>query len=182
MKKILVLLVVLGLLPLVSQAEVYRWVDERGVTHYTDDPSTVPEDYLNDAERLEMPGGGSVTPPVEVLNEDEEEENENEGILVEDDLKEKDEEWWRGRSEKWKERLQAAYDDYEKVRLKYNSMATEFNASTEPETRDELKAELEKMQAEMESLKADIEKARKMTEEVLPSQAQKAGKPLEWVR
>ena len=29
---------------------------------------------------------------------------------------------------------------------------------------------------------AHFEKARKMTEEVLPSQAQKAGKPLEWVR
>jgi hypothetical protein len=180
MKKILFLLILLGLFPLVSQAEVYRWVDERGVTHFTDDPSAVPEDYLNDTETLEMPGGGSVTPTVEGLHEEEEEDDE--GILVEDDLKEKDEEWWRRRSEKWKEKLQAAYDDYERVRLKYNSMATEFNASTEPETRDGLKAELDKMQIEMESLKADIEKARKMTEEVLPSQAEKAGKPLEWVR
>jgi len=34
----------------------------------------------------------------------------------------------------------------------------------------------------MEKHKVEIEKARRMKEEVLPSQVEKAGKPLEWVR
>jgi len=56
--------------------------------------------------------------------------------------KEKDEEWWRSRTEKWRGRLQSAYDDYERVRLRYNHMATEFNASKDPDKREKLKTEL----------------------------------------
>jgi len=180
MKGFVVLGFIFCLSVMVNAAEVYRWVDDQGVTHFTDDPGAVPEGYRNEAERLEMPGE---TPeveteisPVEVLEE------EDEGILVEDDLKEKDEEWWRNRTKKWKERLQAAYDNYEGVRLRYNTMATEFNTAKDPDERNRLKAELDEMQMEMERFRADIEKARKMTEEVLPSQVEKAGKPLEWVR
>lgn len=181
MKAIVVFLMILCFPLLVNGDEVYRWVDDQGVIHFTDDPGTVPEDYRSKAEVREMPG----RPPARLLDEEDEGilvNEEDEGILVDDDLKAKDEKWWRNRAKKWKIRLQAAYDDYERVRLQYNDMATEFNASKDPDKRNKIKAELDKMQMEMERFMADIEKARKMKEEVLPSQAQKAGKPLEWVR
>ena len=180
MKAILVFLIVFCSASIVTGVEVYRWVDDEGVTHFTDDPGAVPEGYRSDAERLEMPGETPEAEPEVFSGEILEEEDE--GILVEDDLKEKDEEWWRNRAEKWRTRLQEAYDKYEKLRLAYNAMATEFNVSQDPEQRKELKAELDGMQTEMEKHKADIEKARRMQEEVLPSQVEKAGKPLEWVR
>ena len=163
---------------LVVGDEVYQWVDEQGVVHFTDDVSMVPEDSQIESVSRHMPGGESKG----AAGFDEAAFEEDEGILIEDDLKEKDEEWWRNRADKWRERLQAGYDDYEKVRLQYNETATEFNASKDPEEQKELKAELDKMQAEMERYKADIEKARHMTEDVLPAQAQQAGKPVEWVR
>jgi hypothetical protein len=179
MKGILILLVFFCFSPMADAAEVYRWVDDQGVTHFTDDPAAVPEHYRSETKKIEMPGQQTGEPAADVHDEYGEYE---EGILVEDDLKEKDEAWWQNRAKTWKARLEEAYDNYEKTRLRYNTMATEFNASQDPEERKELRAELSAMQASMDKLKADIENARKMKEEVLPSQAQKAGIPLEWVR
>lgn len=176
MKGILIFLMVFCFPLFVNGGEVYRWVDDQGVTHFTDDAGAVPENYRNKTEMRDL----SESIPTGFLGEDTGEEYE--GILVEDDLKEKDEKWWRDRAEKWQARLQAAYDGYEKVRLRYNAMATEFNASKDPEKRNKLKTQLDQMQIEMKGFMADIKKARKMVEEVLPSEAQKAGKPLEWVR
>jgi hypothetical protein len=178
MRAILVFLMVFCLSSLLNAAPVYRWVDDQGVTHFTDDPTTVPEMYREKAEILEMPVKETARPSEKAIVLEE----EDEGILVEDDLKEKDEDWWRKRAEKWRDRLQTAYEDYERIRLRYNATATEFNTSKRPEARERLKTELDQMQTEMEKQKAEIERARKINEEVLPSQAKKAGIPLEWVR
>jgi hypothetical protein len=176
MKTIPILLLILVLPAMVSGDQVYRWVDEKGVVYFTDDLAAIPEDQRNDAENRQMPGSeprSTVVAPTEDKDED---------ILIEDDLKEKDEKWWRSRAEKWRLRLQAGYDDYEKVRLQYNTKVAEYNTSKDPDEQKDIKAELEEMQADMKRFKSDIESARKMTEEVLPAQAQKAGKPIEWVR
>jgi hypothetical protein len=29
-----------------SQAEIYKWIDDKGTVHFTEDPSTIPEKYL----------------------------------------------------------------------------------------------------------------------------------------
>jgi hypothetical protein len=185
MKGIATLLILLSLPLLVNAAEVYQWVDDQGITHFTDDPAAVPEDYREETEIRQME---------ESLSMESSEESEGftgsedfgvlgeEGILVEDDLKEKDEQWWRGLAEKWTKNFEEAYANYETVRLRYNDMATEFNSSKDPEKRKELKAELDRMQIEMKKNMADFEEARKITDEVLPSYAQKAGIPIEWVR
>lgn len=160
---------------IVRGGEVYQWVDNQGVIHFTDNPEAVPEAYRVKAESRAMPEEQPVVGPSESFDEDER-------VLIEDDLKEKDESWWRDRAEKWRQRLQAGYDEYEKVRLRYNALVADFNAAKDPEKRKELKTELDEMQGKMEEVRARIGRARKMIEEVLPSQAEKAGKPVEWVR
>jgi len=40
------LLFVVGLAEMCN-AEIYRWVDEKGTVHFTEDPSTIPEKYRN---------------------------------------------------------------------------------------------------------------------------------------
>ena len=40
--------------------EMYKWVDEKGTIHFTDDPSKIPEKYQPDAEARKTPRG---TPP-----------------------------------------------------------------------------------------------------------------------
>jgi hypothetical protein len=40
--------------PCLSPAEVYRWTDEKGTVHFTDDSSKIPEPYSDRAERIEI--------------------------------------------------------------------------------------------------------------------------------
>ena len=51
MKKILFILLFLFLTQL-SFAEVYKWVDEKGGVHFTDDILQIPEKYRPQIERL----------------------------------------------------------------------------------------------------------------------------------
>lgn len=40
-----------GLLPIfqLAHAEVFKWVDEKGTVHFTEDPETIPEKYRKEA-------------------------------------------------------------------------------------------------------------------------------------
>ncbi len=50
MRRIIFLVIIFAVLVPCSYAEMYRWVDERGGVHFTDDLSSIPEKYREDAE------------------------------------------------------------------------------------------------------------------------------------
>lgn len=56
-KKILIAALTISLLMIhfLVQAEVYKWVDEKGNFHFTDDYSTIPEKYGQKVERRSLP-------------------------------------------------------------------------------------------------------------------------------
>jgi predicted nucleic acid-binding Zn-ribbon protein len=50
------LLLIFFLTPSVSfSAEIYRWTDEKGTVHFTDDPSNIPERYSKQGEKIDAP-------------------------------------------------------------------------------------------------------------------------------
>ena len=50
MRSVITLIVMLAVLVPYSYGEMYRWVDEKGTVHFTDDLSNIPEKYREDAE------------------------------------------------------------------------------------------------------------------------------------
>ena len=50
MRLILLCIALLAILILPGYAEMYKWVDDKGTVHFTDDLSTIPEKYREDAE------------------------------------------------------------------------------------------------------------------------------------
>jgi clan AA aspartic protease (TIGR02281 family) len=50
MRFILLLIMVLGVWLATSYGEMYKWMDEKGTVHFTDDLSSIPEKYREDAE------------------------------------------------------------------------------------------------------------------------------------
>jgi len=54
-KVYLAVLAVILIVPFVARAEVYKWIDEKGNIHFTDDPSKIPEKYRTDAESRKVP-------------------------------------------------------------------------------------------------------------------------------
>jgi hypothetical protein len=55
-KIVLIAALTIGLLmiPFLVYAEVYKWVDEKGTVHFTDDNSTIPEKYGQQVERRSL--------------------------------------------------------------------------------------------------------------------------------
>jgi clan AA aspartic protease (TIGR02281 family) len=60
MNKTLFLLTILIALALPASAEMYKWVDEKGTVHFTDDISSVPEKFREGIEERETPKGTPV--------------------------------------------------------------------------------------------------------------------------
>ena len=67
---ILLLFTVLSLLlsstPVTWAGEMYRWIDEKGTVHFTDDPSTIPPQHSDRARKIDAPESNPVpeeTPP-----------------------------------------------------------------------------------------------------------------------
>jgi DNA repair exonuclease SbcCD ATPase subunit len=56
MAKFLVTLLILIFfqIPFLFSGEIYRWTDDRGATHFTDDLSKIPEQYTDRAEKLKV--------------------------------------------------------------------------------------------------------------------------------
>ena len=62
MRLILLCIALLAIFILPSYAEMYKWVDDKGTVHFTDDLSAIPEKYREDAETRKPPQGTSTTP------------------------------------------------------------------------------------------------------------------------
>jgi len=57
MRKTFFLLAILIALALPASAEMYKWVDEKGTVHFTDDISSIPEKYREGVEERKTPKG-----------------------------------------------------------------------------------------------------------------------------
>jgi clan AA aspartic protease (TIGR02281 family) len=57
MKMALLLFFIVIVLVSPSYGEMYKWVDEKGTVHFTDDVSTIPEKFRQDVEEREAPKG-----------------------------------------------------------------------------------------------------------------------------
>lgn len=65
MRLIILLIIMLAVLVPSSYGEMYKWVDEKGTVHFTDDPSSIPEKYRQDAETRKPPKETSTPQPLE---------------------------------------------------------------------------------------------------------------------
>jgi clan AA aspartic protease (TIGR02281 family) len=66
MRLILFLIIMLTFFVPSSYGEMYKWVDEKGTVHFTDDPSSIPEKYRQDAETRKPPKETSTPQPQEM--------------------------------------------------------------------------------------------------------------------
>jgi clan AA aspartic protease (TIGR02281 family) len=68
MKFLLLIFIFLTVVVPSSYGEMYKWVDEKGTVHFTDDLSSIPEKYRQDAEDRKSPKEISIPQPKEKPN------------------------------------------------------------------------------------------------------------------
>lgn len=154
--------------------EVWKWVDEQGVVHFTDSPDSVPEKYREQIDHREMAEeretpSGTAREAKEVT----EEPRDRHG---------RGEDYWIKRANVIKEQLNRAQREYERVRLEYNDLIAKYNATRSRAKRRQYQERIESLQGELNRHGEDIQKAKEILEKMLPEEAKRAGVPVEWVK
>lgn len=176
MKWILVAILSTFLISQLSFAEIYKWVDEKGEVHFTDDMTQVPEKYRPKAEEIrssgpgneETKGEGEITPKIK------------EGIYK--DQSGRGEDYWKGRVEEWRRKLEEQQDRMQALQVKYNQLIMRFNESKSSIERGDIRKESEQVKNEMDQCRIQIQEARDMIEKKIPEEGELYKAKPEWVK
>jgi predicted nucleic acid-binding Zn-ribbon protein len=175
MKQILLIILLIFLISQVSFAQVYKWVDEKGVTHLTDDMTQVPEKYRPRTESIETPQE----------REDAKVEGEIPPAKKEDSFKDRlgrGEDYWKGRVEEWRKKLRELQDRLEVLRTKYNELTERHNALRSRVPMTQIRKERDQVKSEIDQCNTQIEEARDMLEKKIPEEAELYKAKPEWVK
>jgi prefoldin subunit 5 len=106
---IAVLTIGFSVIPFLIQAEVYKWIDDKGTIHFTDDYSNIPSSYREQLKveiREDIQGEKTSSEPQKMILGSKEERDKT-------DLYRQEEEWWKGRARPWERQLKEASENYE---------------------------------------------------------------------
>jgi hypothetical protein len=190
-------LIVIAALLLFSSAafgqEVYRWVDEQGTVHFTDDLGQVPEKYRDKIQKKEPPKEPPITQPIPPQPAPPQPLAPPTGMEVEKgsgatprqkDILGRGEEWWRAKVNEWNEKLKTAQRNYENTYSEWKSKENELESSKfKPDSvKRKLKAEIKDREEKTKDWEKQMNEAKDMLENVLPKQAQDYQANPEWLK
>jgi hypothetical protein len=169
----IIVLMVLGVQG--AYAEVYKWVDDKGGTHFTDDPTFIPEKYKKAINKMELRDERTETkeqdnPPPSM------------GKSSYKDSLGRDESYWRGRVEEWKKKIANARENVEFLRGKYNDLTEKYNSSRSSAERASIRNEREKVKSDIDHEKLKIDEAQAVIDKKIPEEAELYKAKKEWLK
>jgi predicted nucleic acid-binding Zn-ribbon protein len=174
MKSVLLITAILLFASAARTGEVLKWVDERGVVHFTDNAASVPEKYRKQIDRRELPEEmGTSSEATREVKETGQEPRDRYG---------RGEDYWGKKANEVKNQLGQAQKEYERIRLQFNDLVAEYNATRSRAKRRQYQKRIESLQQELNHRRQDMEEAKELLEETLPEEAKRAGAPAEWVK
>jgi hypothetical protein len=173
--------------------EVYRWVDEHGTVHFTDDLGQVPEKYRDKIQKKEPPKEPPTTQPIPPQSAPPQPPAPPTGMEVEKgsgatprqkDILGRGEEWWRAKVNEWNEKLKTAQRNYENTYNDWKSKENELESSKfKPDSvKRKLKAEIKDLEEKTKDWEKQMNEAKNMLENILPKQAQDYQANPEWLK
>jgi hypothetical protein len=162
--------------------EIYQWRDEKGVLHFTDDMSLVPERYRDQVQKKNVPKEPSPLPPPPVATKD------KDGIPApvpdRTDTVGRGEEWWRMKVKEWNEKLLNANENYETAYAEWKAKEKELEESKfKPKSlQRKLMAEMKLLEEKMKEWEKQKEEAKNMLENVLPKEAEEFKADPDWIK
>ncbi|MDI7258657.1 MAG: DUF4124 domain-containing protein [Thermodesulfobacteriota bacterium] len=156
-------------------AQVYKWVDDKGGVHFTDDMTKIPDKYRPKAEKIGMSEKKS-----EIKIESDPSSKRKEDVYR--DQLGRGEEYWKNRVGEWNKKLKMAQEKTESSRMKYNELTERINDSKSTAERNNLRKERDQIKQEMDRYRSQIEEARVMLEKKIPEEAELYKAKPEWIK
>lgn len=176
MAKIIILIFLIHLLlPTHGFPQVYKWVDDKGVVHFSDDVTKIPDQYRKKTERVDAWGEkNTVTPEGDISSGKRRDEYK--------DLSGRGEEYWKSRVEEWRNRLKEAQEKNERARIRYNELTERYNDSKSSVERNQIRRQREQIKQEMDQYRNQMEEARIMLDKKIPEEAELYKAKQEWIK
>ena len=184
----LFLLIGLLLVPsVVSAQEIYRWKDDKGVVHFTDDPTRIPEKYRDQTKVEKIPTESPPAAPQaqpQTVPTGPPSEKSTERSAGRKDVLGRGEEWWKGQAKMWKEKLQNAQNNYATANAAVEAKQKEIDdAAFRPDSyKRKLEAEKKVLQDKASELAKQVDEANNMLSTGLPRQAEEYLADPAWVK
>lgn len=159
-----------------SYAEIFKWVDEKAIIHYTDDYSKIPKKYINSIENIEF------------FDKDDSSNNTSKDLPLdkvkskeEKDILGRDRQYWRSRAEELRNRIRKLQELIEILRIKYNELTEKYNDSKSNIERFHIRQDRDSVKSEMDNIKREIEDLRIKLEKKLPEEVELYKAKKEWI-
>jgi hypothetical protein len=158
-----------------SYGQIYKWVDDSGTVHFTDDPAKVPEDYWGRVEEKKTlkEQGRKPTEGAASQQRVEREPTDRFG---------RRKSWWRDRASKWWTQLENATSQHERITREIEEARKVLDEARNDGKRRRFRREITRLQEEDEKYNAQIREARHMLNYVLLEEARMAGADPSWLR
>lgn len=156
-----------------SFSETYKWVDEKGGVHFSDDITSIPEKYIPKIEVVDLP-----------QEKIEGKKDQLSGKKIDDykDQLGRGEEYWRNRVEEIRNKLKLAQDQLEELRRKYNDLTEKHNESKSLSQRNSILKGRDKVKKEMDQIKIQIGETKDLLEKKIPEEASLYKVKPEWIK
>ena len=161
--------------------EIYRWTDEKGTLHFSDDLTLVPEKYRDQFTQKKPPKESS---PPEASQEGEGIKAEPQSSPVKKDLQGRGEDWWRAKAKEWNDKLQNAQKNYDEASqaLKAKEQQREDSKFKPHSQRKRLSGEEKNLEEKAKEREKELEEVKEMVEKVLPKQAEDYHADPNWLK
>jgi len=166
---------------------VYKWVDEKGTVHFTDDLGLIPERYRDQVLKAKPPEEPASPPSMESpksMGGGKEITSTPESVSEQKDILGRGEEWWRAIADEWNEKLKTAQQNYENAYSEWKSKEQELEASKfKPDSlKRKLKTETKALEEKAKDWEKQMGEAKNMLDNVLPKQARDYRANPDWLK
>ena len=159
-----------------TYAKVYKWVDDSGTVHFTDDAAKVPGHYWDRVEEKKIIKEKSPTAP-------EGRKWRNRRVQREPtDRFGRRQSWWRDRASKWWVQLEEATSQHQRITKEIEEARMVLEKARNDGKRRRYRRKIKRLQKEGEKYNGQIEQAKHMLNEVLLEEAKMADADPTWLR
>lgn len=158
-----------------SYAQIYKWVDDSGTIHFTDDPAKVPGRYWNRVEEEKTIKKEGQKPSDEVKRPKQRIQREP------TDRFGRRESWWRDRASKWWVQLENATSQHEGIAREIEEAERVLDKARNDGKRRRYRRKIKRLREEDEKYNAQIDEAKHMLNDVLLDEARMAGADPSWL-
>jgi hypothetical protein len=166
-------------------AQIYKWTDRQGNTHFTDNPSHIPPEYRPkvEVERASPPAplpapsdDVAKSPPTDATAP-----SKLPSAAPAKDRLGRGPDYWQQLVQYWVTRLQQHIDERDRLQLVYGSTRNLARSTRNAMDRARLQTEIARLEKAVADVEAQITKADTMLRTTLPAEARRMGANPDWL-